>query len=387
MDDWAAKLRRIALAYTWAILIWVGFSPVLAGQDKVRLLGAGLNTSYWTLLLVNGAWLLTAALLTPPVFYIVHRYPVVKQNIFWRLSGYLLGSVPYVVTSVFIRWIVLPPWNSAGQTFAPRSAQGLITNAYQFGNQIWDYAVILVAAHAYEYFRRAQQQELERAELRQTLATSELQVLKSQIHPHFLFNTLHSISALIDSDGPKAKAMIVMVSNLLRTALRRSQADLIPLHEELSFVEDYLAIEKIRLGDRLEVRWEVEPAARSLLVPQLILQPLFENAIVHGIACCREGGWIQITAAAKDRTLEIQIQNSMCGVPRRGMGVGLQNIRSRLKHLYGEEVRFEFTIHENQLATATLRLPAFESSQVPAALPEPEDANEVEGRHARSDRG
>src|SRR5262249_51861437 len=142
METWTAKIRPVAQAYFWSIVIWLGLAPVLAGQDKVRLLDRGQYANYWNLLLLNGAWLLTAALLTPPIFHIVHRFPLIKQNRLRRLAAYLLGSIPYIAASVFIRWIVLPPWNSAGQMFVPRSAQGLIGNLYLFGNQIWDYIVI-----------------------------------------------------------------------------------------------------------------------------------------------------------------------------------------------------------------------------------------------------
>jgi two-component system, LytTR family, sensor kinase len=359
METWALKTRSVALAYLWSILIWVGFSPVLAGQDAVRLLQRGSHTGYWTLLLANAAWLLTAALLTPPIFYIVHRYPVTRQTAVRYLSGYFLGIAPYLIASMFIRWIVLPPWNSAGQTFAPRSAQGFLGNAFLFGNQIWDYVVILVAAHAYEYFRRAQSQELERAELQQALAASELQSLKSQLHPHFLFNTLQGISILVDSDPRRAKAMILKLSGLLRKALAYGSSDLISLAEELKFVEDYLDLERMRLEERLSVRCDVHPETLQMLVPQLVLQPLVENAIVHGIACCRGGGWIQISSRRIANMLELSIRNSVGGRGSSGMGLGLQNTQARLKHLYGDEGTFSFKIDQDNVALAMLSFPAF----------------------------
>jgi two-component system, LytTR family, sensor kinase len=367
------KALNIARAYVWSILIWVAFSPVMAGQEKVRLMERGLYTSYWKLLLLNGAWCLTAALLTPPIFFIVRRHPISKEGGLRSIAGYLLGAIPYLIASMCVRWILLPPWNPVTQEFAPRSFQGLIGNIYTFfGNQIWDYLVILIAAHAYEYFTRVRDQELERAELQQALAATELQALKSQLHPHFMFNTLQGISALIDSDKARAKAMVLRLSGLLRTALQYGNSDLISLDEELKFLEDYLALEKMRLEDRLDLRWKINPDTRQMLVPQLILQPLVENAIVHGVACCRVGGWIEIESRRAEGVLEIQIRNTIGAKGRQGMGLGLQNTRARLKYLYADEATFSFGLGHQGVATASLVLPAIgrhmQASEEPSAL-------------------
>jgi hypothetical protein len=358
VEIWPQKIRRIARSYLWAILIWVGFAPVMAGQDKVRLLERGQYTAYWNLLLANGAWCLSAALLTPPIFSIVRRYPITKQALPWRVAGYFFATVPYVIGAACVRWIVLPPWDSAAQRFGPRTLTGLIHSTYIFADLIWDYFIILAAAHAYEYFTRARNQEVERAELQQALAASELQALKSQLQPHFLFNTLHGISTLIDADKARAKAMVLKLSNLLRTALQYGNSDLIALDEELKFAEAYLDIEKMRLNGRLEVRWKIQPDTRQLLVPQLILQPLVENAIVHGIACSREGGWLEITSRRSEGQIELNIRNSVRGKDQSGLGLGLRNTKVRLKYLYSDEAVFSFAVGEDRVATAMLLLPA-----------------------------
>jgi hypothetical protein len=374
-----ARLRQVALSYFWAISFWMSFALMMAWEDRVRVLQRGGHPDFVRLLLVEGGTCITFALLTPPIFAIVRRYPVTSQNRIRRVAVYLAGALPFIVVFSTLRWLILPAWNSAHQQFEPRTFQSLLLIASSFADQTWTYTATVVAAHAYAYMH-------ERLELLQAVATSELQTLKSQIHPHFLFNTLHGISTLIDYDRGKAKAMIVMLSNLLRTALKQGQTDLIPLSEELKFVGDYLAIEKVRLGERLEVRWDLAPETCGLLVPQLIFQPLAENAIVHGIACCREGGWIQIASRKTGSSLEVQISNSMCGPgQRQGMGVGLQNTRGRLKHLYRDEAQFEFTTHDNQFATATLTLPAFQSSQMATVRAELEHTA-VEDRGARTDR-
>jgi len=358
MREWPQRVRRIALPYLWSILFWVGFAPVMAGQDKVRLLERGQYTAYWTLLLVNCAWYLTAALLTPPIFSIVRRYPITKKALFWRISAYIFGSIPYVIASACLRWLVLPAWDSPTQRFGPRTLTGLIHSTYFFAELIWDYLGILTAAHAYEYFTRVHNQEIERAELQHALAASELQALKSQLQPHFLFNTLHGISTLIEADKARAKEMVLKLSNLLRTALQYGNSDLITLDEELRFTEGYLDIEKMRLDGRLELRWKILPDTRQLLVPQLILQPLVENAVVHGIACSREGGWLEITSRRSEALIELKIRNSVRGKDHSGLGLGLRNTKLRLKYLYSDEAVFSFAIDEDGVATAMLRLPA-----------------------------
>jgi two-component system, LytTR family, sensor kinase len=358
MERNSQKISQIAFAYLWSILIWMGLASLAAGEDTIRISERGFHTSYWTALLVNGVWALSAALLTPPTFAIVHRYPITKPVRFGRVAGYVLGGALYAVACACLRWILLPPWNSPAQHFEHRSLHGLVASFSIFAELIWDYIIIVAAAHAYEYFKRARDQELERAELQQALATSELQALKSQLHPHFLFNTLQGISALIDTDKARAKTMVVKISSLLRTALQYGSSDLITFDEELKFVENYLDLEKMRLEERLELRWAIAPETRQLLVPQLIMQPLVENAILHGIACCRGGGWIEIVSWRAEDALEIRIRNSVGGRQREGMGLGLQNTRARLKHLYADEADIFFDLGTNGVATASVRVPA-----------------------------
>jgi sensor histidine kinase YesM len=156
--------------------------------------------------------------------------------------------------------------------------------------------------------------------------------------------------------------MIVSLSGLLRIALKHSASDLTSLQEELEFIRSYLDIEKLRLGKRLTVRFEIAPDTAQFLVPQLILQPLVENAIVHGISCNREGGWIEIASRASGETLEIEIRNSVgSGEGRKGVGLGLQNTTTRLKYLYNGSASLSFTVNEGRVAIAKLTIPALRS--------------------------
>lgn len=249
-------------------------------------------------------------------------------------------------------------------SFGPRTLHTLFELAYStFADVLLLFLGILVAAHAYTYFVRGQQQEMDRLRLRQSLAQSELQALRAQLQPHFLFNTLQGVSTLIETNPPTAQAMLQKLGSLLRTVLKHGSSDLISLKEELAFVRAYLDLELMRLGTRLAVRWRIAPDAEAALIPQLLLQPLVENAIAHGIAPAREGGWIAIEAHIRDDVLLVEIRNSVAATSQPGLQVGLVNVKARLKHLYADDAHFEFLVQgETKVAVARLEVPALASS-------------------------
>lgn len=372
-SGWWQKAGKVGRAYLWAILLWVWFAPLMAWQEKVRLLSDGVNMAYWKMLLIALAWCMTGATLAPPIFYFVRRYPISRPIQWKRVAGYLLGVLPYLALSVCIRSLLLPPLDTTTGQFLSRSFESFVGNAQLFALQTWDYSVMVVAAHAYEYFTRARKQALESAKLQQALAESELQALKSQLQPHFLFNTLHGISTLIEVDRIRAKEMILKLSSLLRTVLQDGTADLIPLDEELKFAEAYLDIERMRLGERLEIRYNVQTGLGQLLVPPLILQPLVENAIVHGVACSREGGWLAIDIRRVEKGIELSVRNSVRGKGSPGSGLGLQNTAARLNYLYADEAQLDFAIIPRPehcmdgVAIATIVLPALGTEKAEAA--------------------
>jgi two-component system, LytTR family, sensor kinase len=351
------RAGKVGRAYLWSILLWGWFGPLMAAQEKMRALADGTDVPFSKLLLIAGAWCMTAALLAPPVFYMVRRYPIARPFQLRRIGGYILGAVPYLVLSVCIRSALLPPDDPAMPGYFSRFFEGIRDNAPLFALQTWDYTVVVVASHAFEYFMRARNQELERAKLQQALAESELQSLKSQLQPHFLFNTLHGISALIEVDKTRAKLVVLKLSNLLRAAIQDGTSDLISLDDELKFAREYLDIEKMRLEERLEVKWKIEPGTGRFLVPSLILQPLVENAVVHGVACSREGGWIEISARRAGERLELNVENSVRGKGAAGSGLGLHNTKARLSHLYADEASFRFAVTQDGIASATLLVP------------------------------
>lgn len=383
------NFRPVIRAYGLSVAVWCGLALLTGWQYRIFDEELNIHSSLFDMLILAESRGFAFALLTPPIFYLARRYIAGAQNRFRYAFLYSLGVGPFMLLYACIRWAVLPPWDAVLQQYVPRTAHGPLELIHQgFADQITMYIAIVVAAHAYQYLEKVRKQEVEKYEFQRALAASELQALKMQLHPHFLFNTLHGISTLIDSDRRSAKTMVVKLSSLLRTALEHSSSDLIPLGEELKFVREYLDLEKMRLGVRLTVDWSIDSDTQQVLVPQLILQPLVENAILHGIACSRDGGWLEIVSRRREGVLELRIRNSIGGKRTAGMGVGLRNTDARLRYLYSDEAAFTFTEAEDHTATATIVLPALGSGPERSAEScTPEGTERDEGNHARVDRG
>jgi LytS/YehU family sensor histidine kinase len=221
---------------------------------------------------------------------------------------------------------------------------------------------VLGAAHALAYYRRYRRRELYASRLEAQLARAQLQVLKMQLHPHFLFNTLNAISALVHKDADLAERTIARLGDLLRLTLENAGAQEVSLQEELDFVTLYLEIEQARLGPRLGVHFAVEPEARGACVPNLILQPLVENAVRHGIAPYPRAGRVELVARREADRLRVEVRDDgpgLAGGAREGLG--LSNTRARLWQLYGPAHSFEMTNGPGRGVTVALTLPFRES--------------------------
>jgi two-component system LytT family sensor kinase len=368
MKKASEKARRIILSCLWSVGFWMVWCLMMTRQDYAIEWAGGDHIPFFHVLRIHFVGDFAFAILTPLIFYLVGRFPIGLNRPFRGVLAYLLGFVPFVFSYACILFLFTPMWSIQFQQFVPRSFSALwVFITVTIFDVISCYTAVVVAAHAYEYFKRARAQELEQHELQQLLVASELQTLRSQLHPHFLFNTLHGISTLVDTDRARAKAMIIKLSSLLRAALQHDSSDLVTLQQEIKFIESYIDLEKMRLGTRLEVRWKIHPGTEEVLVPQMILQPLVENAMLHGIACCRQGGWIEIISRRAEGFLELQVLNSVGGKSQRGMGLGLKNTAARLKYLYSDEATFSFAVAKEHVATSILNVPAFGSRQQASA--------------------
>jgi sensor histidine kinase YesM len=235
----------------------------------------------------------------------------------------------------------------------------------KLNNNIFFYWAILAVGHVLNYHRRWRQRELLASQLETKLAQTQLQVLKMQLHPHFLFNTLNAISALIHQDVELADRMIARLGDLLRTTLDNANQQEVRFQQELDFIQPYLEIEKARLGARLTVDLRIDPAVMDARVPNLILQPLVENAIRHGIAPRPGPGRIQIQAGRENGCLRLAVSDSGPGVqaPLETLtGIGLANTRARLEKLYGSNQRLDLSTGPDGGLQVDITIPYREAS-------------------------
>jgi two-component sensor histidine kinase len=228
--------------------------------------------------------------------------------------------------------------------------------------QVLTYWIVVGLDHVVAYYRRARDREVRAAELSAELSAARLDALRMQLHPHFLFNTMHAISSAIREDPEGAENMLAELAELLRTTVDSSATHEVPLREEMQFIERYVAIQRVRFGDRLQVLIDVDRDTDDALVPTLILQPLVENAIEHGIAARRRGGRLEIRAAARSGNLELSVADDGLGLTATELHtdtarVGLRNTRARLAHLYGERGRLDLRNRTDGGVVATVVLP------------------------------
>lgn len=359
---WAVILgknwRRIARDYAFSIGFWLLLSLPVAWQYAIGARHEHRSIPLSALLIINTAWFLTVAFMTPPLFYFIEAFPVQAGNKWKRILLYIAGYPVFTALYACIRLLLYAPWMPDTMHWGPRTLSSLVQfTYYMFADEMVLYIGIVLAGHAYFYFVLAQRQEREQMLMQQALTQSELQALKRQMQPHFLFNTLNGIMTLVSSDPRRAQQMLLNLSGLLRRSMRHGDSDLVTLNEDLKFAEDYLAIEKMRLGDRLSVEWDIAADTRNLLVPQLVLQPLLENAIKHGIAPCRNGGWVHVAAKRNFNRVTLEVRNSTCEFTGKGSGVGHQNIQARLGFLFGSDAVLLFHCQGN-VAEARVLLPA-----------------------------
>jgi len=282
------------------------------------------------------------ALLTLPIMALAMRFRFTRQR--WPLAvavhalaatATALGCVLFNIASV----AVLEP--------GPAPPFSGYFRATFYTNFQW-YLLLVAAAYMFENVRRLRDREVQAARLGERLAQARLEALKMQIQPHFLFNTLHTISELIHEDPDAAERMITRLGDLLRLTVDNAQAHEVTLAQEMDFLEAYLEIQRTRFNDRLEVHLNVADDAREALVPNLVLQPLVENAIRHGTASTGGFGVILVKAVRVDGRLRMEVHDNGKGPqrperPRARQGVGIANTRQRLEQMYGAEAHLELT--------------------------------------------
>ncbi|MDQ3282130.1 MAG: histidine kinase [Acidobacteriota bacterium] len=219
------------------------------------------------------------------------------------------------------------------------------------------YWLILLAFYAWDYLRESRAQAVRAAEIAERAARAELDALRAQLDPHFLFNTLNSISSLMYTDIDAADRMMTRLGELLRIAMERNAEQEVPLREELAIASRYVEIEKIRFEERLTVDFDIAPDALDVRVPPLLLQPLVENAIRHGISKRPDGGRLAVRARLENGTLNIRVTDDGISILADRERVGLGNTRARLRTLYGDAASLRLARADDHGTVAEIILP------------------------------
>lgn len=318
----------------WTILtLWslYGLFNTVVVHYRSALYGKPMGWAECAMYEISFAWAWAAV--TPLILALGRRFPIGNER--RNIAVHLLGAIAVaVLTKTLWDFTALPFIDLSQVPNTLASFQKSVLRALDFN--FLHYVIVLLCLHAVDFYRKYEDGLLRASQLEAQLATAQLQALKMQLHPHFLFNTLHSISELVHSDPGRAEFMIVRLSHFLRLTLDHNGQQEIPVADEIEFLRRYLEIEQMRFEGRLTVKWEIDPAALPAPVPNLILQPLVENALKHGVSRNTSPGVVRISCMRRNGELTLSVHDNGPGAaPPLREGVGLSNTRARLERLYG----------------------------------------------------
>jgi two-component system, LytTR family, sensor kinase len=356
-------LERRSIRVAFIIGVWTLFGIFLTSQSGLAFMRRDTSFAWYKVLIAEMSFAYLWAALTPLTLWLARKFPVERGQLGRSLvvhisASLIIGFITRAFRDLMFMYFVF-------KSSPPLSISRLFFNVYLFfdyGSMI--YWLIFLVSFAFNYYHRYRGGEIKASRLEAQLAQAQLQALKMQLHPHFLFNTLHSISALIRKDPDTADKMIARLGDFLRLTLDSAGAQEVSLEQELEFLRCYLDIEKLRFRDRLTVHIEVENQTLNARLPNLILQPIVENAIRHGIAPRTGPGRIEIEARRFNGILHVQVTDNGPGLPSNGNtgriikeGIGLSNTQARLQQLYGTEQRFDLANTSKGGLTVVLEIP------------------------------
>lgn len=360
----------------WTVFgLWSGYGVfnMVVVHYRSMLFGKPMSWTDCALYELTFAWIWAAV--TPLVLSLSKRFPLGRGQSARNGAVHLAGAF-------FCAVLTKTVWDFTALPFVAPSMVPVdldtflksVMRALDFG--VLHYLIILVCHHALEYYRKYEDGRLRASQLEAKLANAQLHALKMQLHPHFLFNTLHSISELVHDDPARAETMIVRLSDFLRLTLDHVGVPQVPVEEEIDFLRRYLDIEKMRFEDRLTVEWDIDPTIRHVSVPNLILQPLVENAIKHGLSRNTDEGVLRISCKADDGKLSMKVFNNGPAPQRATVnlqepvreGVGLNNTRSRLERIYGGDHHIDFRHSAEGGFEVTIRIPIRPATAVAGAI-------------------
>jgi two-component system, LytTR family, sensor kinase len=322
---------------------------------------------------IGTAWIW--ALLTPAVLRVTRAASLALDSWTRSLLLYLAGAAGFFLASGVLEWTL---GVATGMTRPDQFWATLFTECVD--TRLLAYLAIVMLGWSAQYFTLYRTRHLHASELETRLAKTHLQVLKMQLQPHFLFNTLNAIAELVHTDPEAADLMITRLSRLLRLSLDHAGHQVVQLRQEAGFLRVYIEIEQVRFQDRLEIVWDLASDTLDASVPTLLLQPLLENAIRHGVTPMMGRGRIVIASRREGEDLVLEVRDNGRGLPTGATvreGVGLRNIQERLQQLYGKAGRFGLAPALGGGTLAILRLPFTPCEHVHTPVPLPTSIREL----------
>ncbi len=344
----AASPRPLTRARVFS-LAWLVLALLYGLQSYTFRLTAGQEIE-WGVFLASeiffvGMW----AIQTPLILWLARKFPLGGVNRLSRFAVHLAAALALgLAHRFFVESVLRSLLASAERPFSWERVWQTTLGTFESG--VFIYFLVLLAAQVWDYYERYNEERVQAVRLRADLSAAQLETLRMQVQPHFLFNTLNAISVLVEEDPRTAREMIGHLSDFLRATLAEGSSQEIPLRRELELLQHYLRIEQTRFGDRLRVEMSVDPGALEARVPALLLQPLVENAIRYGLARRVGPGRVEVEAALVEGTLTLEVRDLAAGpvepseasaaTPSSGLGIGLRNTQARLRQICGEAQRF-----------------------------------------------
>lgn len=301
-------------------------------------------------------------LMVPLVVWLRQRVPLDRGHWFGGIGLHLAVSCAIMAGYYFARILYMMESKDL-----PMAQFWEVSHKNFWGRNIIDmvfYWVTIAGCYMTDFYRRVRAEEVKIAQLESRLLEAELSVLKQQLHPHFLFNALNTVASLVrEQKNPEAVQLLSKISSLLRLTLESARIQQVTLRQEVDFIVRYLEIQQARFADRLGFSIDIEPSAMEAKVPNLLLQPLVENAVLHGLASKPERGTVVVRAGVRDRRLWMEVRDDGVGfdvrrpISRSGGGIGLQNTRERLERLHGPSHRFVIESAPGSGTSIKLELP------------------------------
>lgn len=360
------NLRKPPISWALAILIAVGLGLLWSLRDYLFLLYLKENYVFeWPRLWLHVANYSTWGILFPLVHHWIRRTQERSGNRRLLVRILLVGLGLSVLHELVSNILFFGMLHFTGKELITVDTFRHIFRALPAAliSRMVEFGIIYTIYSAINFQRKLRDQRIAMAEIQSQLSGAQLNALRLQLQPHFLFNTLNTISALMEFDKKEAQRIVSRLGSLLRVVLDQDKSNLIPLREELAFIQNYLKIEQTRFQDRLEVTFDIEEEAMNVQVPSLILQPLVENAIKHGFANQSGDGQVSITGRIQSQLLTLKVKDNGKGSPDDEAtlfkkGIGLKNVQERLMLLYGDQASFQHASGPEAGFTVTLTIPS-----------------------------